>query len=110
MSVYTISSNMQWWDNAQWSGVGFVFDRNMERPPVLAFLFKDVEEGKKIIHEWKSSIGQGKPDIEIQIIKGINKNHPTWYRVCVAPVVSEDDRYDGRYVGIMCRKHTMTPT
>ena len=82
----------------------------MERPPVLAFLFKDVEEGKKIIHEWKSSIGQGKPDIEIQIIKGINKNHPTWYRVCVAPVVSEDDRYDGRYVGIMCRKHTMTPT
>ena len=110
MSVYTISSNMQWWDNAQWSGVGFVFDRNMERPPVLAFLFKDVEEGKKIIHEWKSSIGQGKPDIEIQIIKGINKNHPTWYRVCVAPVESEDDRYDGRYVGIMCRKHTMTPT
>lgn len=47
MSVYTISSNMQWWDNAQWSGVGFVFDRNMERPPVLGFLFKDVEEGKR---------------------------------------------------------------
>lgn len=110
MSIYTISSNMQWWDNAKWSGIGFVFDRNMERPPILAFIFKDAEEGKKIIHEWKSSIGQGKPDIEIQIIKGINKNHPTWYRVCVAPVVSEDDRSDGRYVSIMCRKHTMTPT
>ena len=110
MSVYTISSNMQWWDNAKWSGIGFIYDRNTESLPVLALLFKDIEEGKKIIHEWKSSIGQGKPDIEIQIIKGINKNHPTWYRVCVAPVVSEDDRYDGRYVGIMCRKHTMTPT
>lgn len=110
MSVYTISSNMQWWDNAKWSGIGFVFDRNMERPPVLAFIFKDVEEGKKIISEWKSNIRQGKPEIEIQIIKGINKNYPTWYRVCVAPVVSENDRYDGRYVGIMCRKHTMTPT
>ena len=24
--------------------------------------------------------------------------------------MSENDRYDGRYVGIMCRKHTMTPT
>lgn len=110
MSVYTISSNMQWWDNAKWSGIGFVFDRNMERPPVLAFIFKDVEEGKKIISEWKSNIRQGKPEIEIQIIKGVNKNYPTWYRVCVAPVVSENDRYDGRYVGVMCRKHTMTPT
>ncbi len=109
MSIYTISSNMQWWDNAQWSGIGFVFDRNMERPPILALIFKDVEEGKKIVREWKSSIRQGKPEIEIQIIKGVNKNHPTWYRVCVAPVVPTEDRYNGRYVGIMCRKHTMTP-
>lgn len=110
MSVYTISSNMQWWDNAKWSGIGFIYDRNTESLPVLALLFKDIEEGKKIISEWKSNIRQGKPEIEIQIIKGINKNYPTWYRVCVAPVVSENDRYDGRYVGVMCRKHTMTPT
>jgi len=109
MSVYTISSNMQWWDNAKWAGIGFVFDRKMERPPVLALIFKDVEEGKKIVREWKSSIMRGKSEIEIQIIKGINKNHPTWYRVCVAPVAPTEDRYNGRYVGIMCRKLTMTP-
>ena len=109
MSVYSVSSNMQWWDNAKWSGIGFIYDRNTESLPVLALLFKDIEEGKKIIREWKSNIGQGKSEIEIQIIKGINKNHPTWYRVCVAPVVLMADRYDGRYVSIMCRKHTMTP-
>ena len=72
-------------------------------------IFSIYLEGKKIIREWKSNIGQGKSEIEIQIIKGINKNHPTWYRVCVAPVVLMADRYDGRYVSIMCRKHTMTP-
>lgn len=109
MSVYSVSSNMQWWDNAKWSGIGFIYDRNTESLPVLTLLFKDIEEGKKIIREWKSNIGQGKSEIEIQIIKGINKNHPTWYRVCVAPVVPMADRYDGRYVSIMCRKHTMTP-
>lgn len=109
MSVYSVSSNMQWWDNAKWSGIGFIYHRITESLPVLALLFKDIEEGKKIIREWKSNIGQGKSEIEIQIIKGINKNHPTWYRVCVAPVVPTADRYNGRYVVIMCRKHTMTP-
>lgn len=109
ISVYTVSTNMQWWDNAQWSGIGFIFDREMECPPILALLFKNVEEGKRIISEWKSNIENGRSGVEIQIIKGINKNHPTWYRVCISPQIPAEDRSNGRYVGIMCRKHTMTP-
>ena len=50
MSVYSVSSNMQWWDNAKWSGIGFIYDRNTESLPVLALLFKDIEEGKKIFN------------------------------------------------------------
>ena len=109
ISVYAVSTNMQWWDKAKWSGIGFIFNRKMECPPILALLFKNVEEGETIISEWRSNIGDGRSGVEIQIIKGINKNHPTWYRVCISPQIPVEERSNGRYVGIMCRKHTMTP-
>lgn len=109
MSVYTISSNMQLWDGAKWSGVGFVFDKWLREPPVLALLFRNVQDGKNIVKEWKELQAEGKLGIEIQIIKGINKNHPTWYRVCLAPKIPYADIEEGRYMAVMCRKHTMTP-
>jgi hypothetical protein len=110
MSVYTISSNMQLWDRAKWSGVGFIFDKWLREPPVLALLFRNVQDGKNIVKEWKERQAEGKLGIEIQIIKGINKNHPTWYRVCLAPEIPSADIKEGRYMAVMCRKHTMTPS
>ena len=110
MSVYTISSNMQWWDGAKWLGVGFIFDKWLREPPVLALLFKNVQDGKNIVKEWKEQQAEGKLGIEIQIIKGINKNHPTWYRLCLAPEIPYADIKEGRYMAVMCRKHTMTPS
>lgn len=110
MSVYTISSNMQWWDGAKWSGVGFIFDKWLREPPILALLFRNVQDGKNIVNEWKERQTEGKLGIEIQIIKGINKNHPTWYRVCLAPEIPYADIKEGRYMVVMCRKHTMTPS
>lgn len=110
MSVYTISSNMQWWEGAKWSGVGFIFDKWLREPPILALLFRNVQDGKNIVKEWKERQTEGKLGIEIQIIKGINKNHPTWYRVCLAPEIPYADIKEGRYMVVMCRKHTMTPS
>lgn len=110
MTVYTISSNMQLWDAAKWSGVGFIFDKWLQEPPVLALLFRNVQDGKNIVKEWKERQAEGKLGIEIQIIKGINKNHPTWYRVCLAPEIPSADIKEGRYMAVMCRKHTMTPS
>jgi hypothetical protein len=109
MSIYTISSNMQWWNDAIWKGVGLIMDRTMQSVPVLALFFRNITEGKKIIKEWKEKQDAGKPGIEVQIIKGINKNHPTWYRVCIAPEIPSGDIKVGRYMAMMCRKHTMTP-
>ena len=51
MSVYTISSNMQLWDRAKWFGVGFIFDEWLREPPVLALLFRNVQDGKNIVKE-----------------------------------------------------------
>ena len=110
MSVYTISSNMQLWDRAKWSGVGFIFDKWLREPPVLALLFRNVQDGKNIVKEWKERQAEGKLGIEIQILKGINKDHPSWYRVCLAPEIPHADVKEGRYMAVMCRKHTMTPS
>lgn len=109
MLVYTVSSNMEWWNNAKWKGVGFIFDRMMKDPPTLAMMFRNVEEGKKIVDEWRRNLAAGKPGVEVQLIKGIDKKHPTWYRVCLAPVITATKKDAGRYMAVMCRKHTMTP-
>lgn len=109
MLVYTVSSNMEWWNKAKWKGVGFIFDRMMKDPPTLALMFRNVEEGKKIVDEWRRNLAAGKPGVEVQLIKGIDKKHPTWYRVCLAPVITATKKDAGRYMAVMCRKHTMTP-
>ncbi len=64
MTVYTISSNMQLWDGAKWSGVGFIFDKWLRDPPVLALLFRNVQDGKNIVKEWKERQAEGKFGIE----------------------------------------------
>ena len=78
--------------------------------PVLVLLFRNVQDGKNIVKEWKERQAEGKLGIEIQILKGINKDHPSWYRVCLAPEIPHADVKEGRYMAVMCRKHTMTPS
>lgn len=109
MSIYNISSNMQWWDDAIWKGLGFMIDQSMQEPPLLALLYENISEGKKIVKEWKDNIAAGKPGVEVYLIKGIDKNHPSWYRVCLSPKIPDSDLKTGRYFVVMCRKHTMTP-
>ena len=109
MSIYNVSANMQLWDDAIWKGMGFIIDQSMQEPPLLALLYENIWAGKKIVKEWKDNLALGKPCIEVQLIKGINKNHPSWYRVCLAPVIPDVDMKTGRYFVVMCRKHTMTP-
>lgn len=54
-------------------------------------------------------IAKGEPSIELHLIRGIDKSHPSWYRACVTPEIPFDKITVGRYVAVMCRKHTMTP-
>lgn len=109
MTIYNVSTNMQWWDDAIWKGMGFIIDQSMQEPPLLALLYENISEGKKIVKEWKDNIAVGKPGVEVYLIKGIDKNHPSWYRVCLSPNIPDADLKMGRYFIVMCRKHTMTP-
>lgn len=73
--------NVPLWDNATWNGFGVVF-----YPPMgfgIVISFKKIDFGIKIFDEWKCKFGSTDVNntIKITIIKGINRDHPFWYRV-----------------------------
>lgn len=109
VQTFSISSTMEWWEEAGWTGVCFMYDRWFAAPPIVGLAFKNLEAGRKIIHEWKEKIAKGEPSIELHLIRGIDKSHPSLYRACVTPEIPFDKITVGRYVAVMCRKHTMTP-
>ncbi len=104
---YSTNKDMGIWKGAGWKGCGFAF-LEME-PPIFGLAFDNIVQGKKIIEEWKNLVADGKMPIVIYIIRGINNQHPTWYRVCVAPKIIKEDYKKMRYMTTMSQKLTMTP-
>lgn len=84
-NIHTIPIiNIPAWNNAKWIGVMFLADLYHLRPPLLSFVFTS-ESGRTIFEEWQKTIGKidSQNQIAIRIIKGIDRNHPFWYRVAV---------------------------
>jgi hypothetical protein len=71
------------WKQAGWHGVGFLMFPDALKPPFLVLLFHDIQAGKKIFDGWKMKLGDrdSSEEIRIAIIKGINRDHPSHYRV-----------------------------
>lgn len=109
MQTFSISSTLEWWEKAGWTGVCFMCDRWSATPPIVGLAFKNLEAGIKIINEWKEKIAKGEPSVELHLIRGINKQHPSWYRACVTPEIPLSHIAEGQCVAVICRKHTMTP-
>lgn len=109
ISFHSINTEMDIWEGAGWSGCGFVFDQLRTTPPIFGLAFENLERGKQIIAEWKAKSEKGERSVLIYIIRGIDKENPISYRVCVAPDVKKDELKEGRCFASMCRKHTMTP-
>lgn len=109
VQTFSISSTMEWWEKAGWTGVYFIYDTWLATPPIIGLAFKNLEAGKRIIHEWKEKITKGEPSVELYLIKGIDKQHPSWYRACVAPEIPFNHIIERQYIAVMCQKRTMTP-
>ena len=106
MSFHCINTEMDIWEGAGWSGCGFVFDQLRTMPPIFGLAFENLERGKQIIAEWKAKSEKGERSVLIYIIRGIDKENPISYRVCVAPDMKKDELKEGRCFASMCRKHT----
>lgn len=109
VQTFSISSTMEWWEKSGWTGVYFIYDTRLATPPIIGLAFKNLEAGKRIIHEWKEKITKGEPSVELYLIKGIDKQHPSWYRACVAPEIPFSHIIERQYIAVMCQKRTMTP-
>lgn len=79
--------NVPLWNASNWKGVMFICEPSHSFPPVLSFAFTGVS-CKSIFEEWINELGHSDNDNEIgiRIIKGIDKNHPYWYRVAIGPL------------------------
>ena len=81
------------------------------QPPILSFVF-GTDRGKAIWEDWHRLIGDYDVDgqIGIRIIKGIDREHPNWYRVAIGPSsFSSNTGEDMFVVSLPVRLHTMQP-
>ena len=109
MSTFVTTQNRSLWVEAGWRGTLFSFDPRI--PPFIGFAFDNMIAGAKIVEEWRSKKAQGDPAVRIVILRGINRNHPAWYRVAVLPEIDlkKSVERDVHLVSIMCQRNTMTP-
>lgn len=104
-TTYRVSDDMRIWEEARWRGCAFL--STLSSPPYLGLMFEHPDRGAKIIEEWGVLMAEGKPTIRITILRGINKNHPHWYRVNITPAGVIAGVKEGRYVNFAMGRQTM---
>lgn len=104
----TIDVNL--WDLAKWKGCGYMISYDHSEPPIMIFLFENMDAAKKIFEKWEKDYSNQKLNLQITIITGIDKTNPYWYKVLLSPDINrvkEIDGENGRYVLMTSRYHLM---
>lgn len=103
--------NIPLWNACGWKGVLFLSSPLHQFPPVLSFVFtKDI--CRSIFEDWINDFGcnDRQNKIGIRIIKGIDKNHPYWYRVVIGQLsFSHKEKNTPQIIAMPVRVHTMEP-
>lgn len=99
--------NIPLWDDAKWRGVAVLSDgvQNLALSPI----FENIDAGMEIFKEWIDLIGNhDKEDyVRVGLIKGIDKNNPTYYRVVFSANQELSIHAGKKIVMAHCRSHTM---
>lgn len=102
--------NVSLWNRAEWKGVMFLAFSEHTHPPVLAPVYMKIE-GLRVFEEWIEQFGTNdiNDEIRIAIIKGINKEHPYWYRVIIGSDITNNGIKGNqrKIFGQVNRTHTM---
>lgn len=97
------------WDRSGWHGTAFA-DWGAPYPPAIAFIFTDVDVGRKIFERWKERFGDvdKQEDIYLAIVRGISSDNPAHYRVLITSSMSpKDEILKGQKQMIVCKMITM---
>lgn len=102
------------WDRAKWTGIMYYVDPGYRHAPGLGLMFRgDKQAAEKIFRLWHEMTGGIDDDdsIRLSLLTGINKEHPSHYRVAIAP--NMDNRLnravEGQIATVIMRFHEMTP-
>lgn len=95
------------WDRTVWCGTGFSLHR--DGTPELILLFEDEKPAQMIFDDLVREVGKEDSSnrMKISIIRNIDKNSPSHYRVCISEKFAFDET---KRVQMIARKMTMTPT
>ena len=108
--IYSVV-NIQLWDKAQWKGIGFMLHPSYGLGLLIGF--NEGDAGRKIFDEWIECFGNEDQQEEISIVitKGVNREHPHWYRVIISSNVDGeiDDSSENRMLQVVSRIHEMNP-
>ncbi len=109
--------NVDLWNNAEWSGTGFLHLPDNSAEPLLGIIFGNYEVGKQIFQEWRQTIGEVDrfEELRISIIQNIEPNSPN-YRVLISTEMNNVLKRRGKegwgtskILFMMARIHTMEP-
>ncbi len=94
------------WNKATWCGTMFMFDPT--RGLTLALGFEDRDAADKIFKGLKVRLGDEDQDnkLRILIIRGINKEHPAWYRVTISTGLDRNAG-SGKIIMMVTRQNVM---
>lgn len=75
--------DLELWDKAKWSGMGFMSDPGLKEPPVACFMFEHEKFGEEIFRSLKKQFGDvdKKEDMRLSFVEGISPTKPRDYKV-----------------------------
>jgi len=76
------------WDKAKWKGILYASAQDAPAgaaPPIMRLLFRNEGPAKEIWQGWRSEFGSSDDSerLRISIVRHVDAEHPTWYRVVV---------------------------
>lgn len=108
MPTYVTTQDRELWAKAVWCGTMFLVGPNF--PSFIGLMFDNITEGRRIVEEWRAKSVRGEPTVKIAILRGIDRLHPTWYRVGILPDFDlKSIKSSSGLVSIMCQRNTMMP-
>jgi hypothetical protein len=96
------------WDQAGWNSFGFFVD---DKGMGIFIGFANKKMANTIFDGWRNRFSDKDEEnlIRITIIKGINKNNPYWYRVCIGTNFQNLKNLKSRIITSATRMHTLNP-
>lgn len=113
-AIITSLIDTRLWDEAKWHGCGYLIAYDYSEPGIMVLLYENIAAGIKIFEKWEEDYRNKNLNLKVIIITGIDKNHPTWYKVLLTPdvkrVLQQQANPSERYVISASRFHLMNAT